>query len=1274
VATDVQAMALGRQYHRVGDFTHAEEVFRPIVAADPANADAWHLLGRACLALGKLRDAEESYRQAEKLRPDSAEVHHNLGAVYFQQRRWGEALACFEQAVRLAPQTIASHINRGVVLGRLRRLDEAAACFREALRLQPDSADAHFNLGNVLRQTRRCDEAVASYREALRLKPDFAHAHNNLGNAFKDMGMLDEALPCFEAAVAAVPPDAAWHSNLLLTLQYRPDCTAQSLFEQHSRWAERHAAPLTPAARHSPPERDPRRLRIGYVSPDFRTHPVAFFIEPLLAAHDRRRFEIVCYADVERPDETTRRLQQYPDLWRSLVGMSDAQAAEQIRQDGVHILIDLAGHTADHRLLAFARRPAPVQATYLGYVATTGMAVMDYRITDARLDPPGRTERYYTEELIRLPEVAWCCRPPHGVEVGPSPAGEGKPLTFGSLHNLAKITPEVVALWSRVLAALPGSRMLLVAGVGPEADRRLLGLFARNGIEADRLMLVERKEYKEHFSVYHAIDVVLDAFPFCGCTTTCEALWMGVPVVTLAGDAYAGRQSLSILSHLGLTRLVAETPDAFVRAAVDLAENRTILAGLRSGLRERMRRSTLTDGPRFTSGLEQLYERMWRRFRQGPAPARRGAGPGGSEKHSAPAISQLFSLALERQEAGDLAEAERLFRQIVRTDPRHVDASHLLGLIALQTGRLEEAVSLFRQAVGLQPDFAEAHNNLGLALKKQGKLTEAEACFRQAIRLKAFLPETHCNLGLALALQGRLEEAEASFREAIRLKPDHAGAHSDLGNSLIEQGRLEEAEACYRQALRFQPGFAQAHHNFGCALSRAGKHQEALASYEEAIRCKPDYAEAHNSRGGTLLLLGDLAQGWAEQEWRWRCKNTLSPNLAIPPWDGAPLAGRTILLWSEQGLGDTLQFIRYAPQVKDRGGRVVVACQPGLTRLLATCPGVDEVVARTGAVTVRADLHAPLLSLPRLLGTTLATIPAPIPYLASDPALVEHWRAELASFREFKIGIVWQGNPSYAGDRQRSIPLSCFEPMARLPGVRLFSLQKGYGSEQLRQAAFPVTDLGPRLDETAGAFMDTAAVLQCVDLVVTSDTAVLHLAGALGARVWAALPYAPDWRWLLDRDDSPWYPTARLFRQTTPGDWAGVFQRIADAVRALLPKIGAAAPVSVHVRPGELIDRIAALEVECTRPIGALGLETRARLEAMRAACERGLPQSERLEQLSADLRAVHEKLWQCEEELRSCEARGDFGPRFIERTRDLCRGADSRAALMLQIDELCGL
>ncbi len=520
--------------------------------------------------------------------------------------------------------------------------------------------------------------------------------------------------------------------------------------------------------------------------------------------------------------------------------------------------------------------------------------------------------------------------------------------------------------------------------------------------------------------------------------------------------------------------------------------------------------------------------------------------------------TDLLATGWRFHQAGDLARAEQAYLQFVQQEPQSAQAWYLLGILSQARGDLAAAAARLEQAVRLRPDFAEAHNQLGKVHRDQRRPADAETRFREAARLRPDFADPHYNLAVILLRQKRPAEAEESGRAAVRLLPEVAATHNTLGVALLDQDRLAEAIACFERAVQLQPRNVEGLNNLGNASWQLGRFEDALASYAQALQIQPDYAEVHRNVALIRLLLGDFDRGWPEFEWRWRLPGLRPRIFTQPRWDGSPLAGRTLLLYAEQGLGDTLQFVRYARLAKEQGATVIVECQKPLLRLLARCPGIDQLVGQ-GDPTPPHDVCAPLLSLPSLFRTTVDTIPAAVPYLEADPALVEQWRQELASLSGFKIGINWQGNPHYQHDRQRSLPLREFAPLAGLPGVRLVSLQKGPGSEQLAAVAgqWPVTDLGTRLDETTGSFMDTAAVMKNLDLVVTSDTAIPHLAGALGLPVWVALAKVPDWRFLLEREDCPWYPTIGLFRQESQGEWGPVFQRIAQAVQRLIGERGA---------------------------------------------------------------------------------------------------------------------
>jgi tetratricopeptide (TPR) repeat protein len=512
--------------------------------------------------------------------------------------------------------------------------------------------------------------------------------------------------------------------------------------------------------------------------------------------------------------------------------------------------------------------------------------------------------------------------------------------------------------------------------------------------------------------------------------------------------------------------------------------------------------------------------------------------PSHAEAHS------NLGMALARQ--GRLAEAISCYQTALQLKPEMAEAHCNLANAYQRLGQTEAAVAGYRVAVRIKPDYGEAHGNLGVTLLQQGFLSEAVTSLEEALRIKPNNAEAYSNLGVALLRVKRLEEAEDRLRRALDLKPNVAEFYGILGVALEQQGKLDEAETCFRQAVRLKPDYAGAYNDLGALLADQGRLTEAEACYRQALRLKPDYAEVHENLAYTLLVRGDFKSAWTEYPWRLLSRDSPALQFQRPLWDGSELEGKTLMLVADQGLGDAIQFVRYLPLLPRAGAKVFLHCHGSLVRLLTGLDGLDGVVPQ-GADPPPFDLQAPLLSLPQFCGTTLATIPAKVPYLAADPRLREAWHERLGAEKKFKVGIAWQGNPEHKRDRERSVPLSLFQPLAELPGVLLVSLQKGSGREQISALADRLNVLDPADD--LSDFADTAALLCCLDLVITVDTSVAHLAGALGIPVWVAVSLVPEWRWLLERDDSPWYPTMRLFRQTTRGDWGGVFERLAKSLR-----------------------------------------------------------------------------------------------------------------------------
>ncbi|MEA2709821.1 MAG: protein O-GlcNAc transferase, partial [Phycisphaerales bacterium] len=641
---------LGEVFEQLNRMDDALAAYRAAVAIRPDWVEVLNNLGHLLLLSGRAGEAIDAYQSALRHRPDLAETHSNLAEAFRSQSRmyesadaartairlrpdmpaahgnlgnalhalgqYEEAIDCHRAAIRLDPQFIDAWNNLALALAALRRYDEAADAYRAALRITPNPAYGEImtNLGAMLVAMDRIDEACDAYRDAIRVRPDYVHAHSNLGNALREQGLIDEAIESFRASIRLRPDYVLGHSNLLFALHFHPEVTNEQLLAEHRAWARQHADPLTrPAAAVHANSRDPeRRLRIGFISPDLRDHPIGRFMLPLLEHLDRERVEVICYSAAKRADDITRRLRELSAHWRDTIGLPDATVADQIRADAVDVLIDLSLHSAGNALLAFARRPAPVQVTWLGYAGTSGMMAMDFRLTDPHLDPPG-SDNNYSERSLRLPRTYWCyAAPPEApADVAAPPAQSAGHVTFGCLNQFSKVSAPARRAWTRILQSVPNSRLILHALPGRHRER-IAAEFAAAGVEPQRIEWIDKLPIADYLATYHRIDIALDPFPYNGGTTTCDALWMGVPVITLAGARATARAGASILSNVTLEELIATNHDDYVRIATDLAADAPRLSQLRETMRQRMRTSPLMDAASFAVDFETVIRRAWR--------------------------------------------------------------------------------------------------------------------------------------------------------------------------------------------------------------------------------------------------------------------------------------------------------------------------------------------------------------------------------------------------------------------------------------------------------------------------------------------------------------------------------------------------------------------------------------------------------------------------------------------------------------------------------------
>lgn len=602
--------------HRLEDEKRIEdalECYRSAIAAAPSRARGHINAGNALLGLERQEEAIACYREAIRLEPANAHAHFNLGKALQAAGRARDAIAAYQASLRLAPELAEAHVAMGAVHEDQKNPDQAMAEYREAITVRPGFAEAHYNLALLYFERRELDNASDELKQALRYRSDYPAALEKLASVYTQMGFVREAVEALAEARRLEPNNFAHHSHYLLVMNYLADLVGEEVFAEHCAYGEKFGQAQSLPSSYPNDQAPGRKLRVGYVSGDFRLHPVLYFIEPLLEKHRRDQVEIYCYSALDKPDAVTERLKSLADHWRDTLGHDDDATAQMIRDDRIDILVDLSGHTGYQRLAVFARKPAPVQATWLGYLGTTGLKTMDYRICDAYTDPPGLTEPYHTEKLARLPDSQWCYRA-SGILPDPVPLpmlSSGR-VTFGSFNNIAKLNDQVLALWARLLRAIPGARMLIAAMPNSErAEERIVDVFAHHGVSREQLDFRARQPTQEYYRTCMEADLALDPFPYNGGTTSIDILRLGVPIITLAGSRSVGRGGVSLLSNLDLKNFIAGNADEYVDIARHWASRPADLATLRAALPARVAASPLMDEERFVANMEQLYREMW---------------------------------------------------------------------------------------------------------------------------------------------------------------------------------------------------------------------------------------------------------------------------------------------------------------------------------------------------------------------------------------------------------------------------------------------------------------------------------------------------------------------------------------------------------------------------------------------------------------------------------------------------------------------------------------
>ncbi|QZZ21194.1 tetratricopeptide repeat protein [Leptothermofonsia sichuanensis E412] len=1071
---------LGLIAHRERKYEAAIAHYRKVLAADPNHQDVCNNLAVALHEQGRLEEAIAYYQQALRLKPNYADAHNNYANALRAKGQVEEAIHHYRMAIAYNPQYADAYNNLGLAFYAQEAFAQAADCYRQAVALRPDFAQAHNHLGNALKELGDFTQAAEHYQQAIALKPDYAKAYNNWGNIFRDQGDLQTAIQYYDQAIAIEADFAEAHWNKALTLLIGGDFQA-GFAEYEWRW----------------------KVNL----PSF--HPMRPLPAPLWDGSPLNGKTIFLHAEQGMGD-----IIQFV-RYSSLVAERGGRILLECHPPLVELL---KGIPHIQQVIPYGSPPpafdvhAPLLslAHILGTTLETVPAPIPYLRVPARADLPLLPAASPPAPCLKI-GIVWSGNPEN-------PYNRTRAIPLELLLSLAEI-PNV-HLFSLQKEVSPADQELLAAHPEVWDLRAQLTDFVHTAALVNQLDLV--------ISVDTAVTHLAGAMgqrvwlllPYAP-----DWRWMlerqdspWYPTMQVFRQAVPGDWAGVIAQ---VRQALGEKPAT--RKAVSTAVSSLVEGYQQPGVGLSFQGTGFGEPEPNPATQHKQAKHPQKARKKSPTPTIPTGSPGSQPPKSETVLpSQGLETVLQYYNDGNLAEAERVCRQILAVQPGQVETRHLLAVILCRSGQLESAIAQFRQVLQQEPNFADAW----------------------------------CNLGSALREQGNPEAAIAHYRRAITLNPDHADAQYNLGTVLQEQDQLEEALIHCQRAVALKPDFADAYYSLGFVQRRLAHLEAAIASYRRAVQLAPWYPEAHKNLGHALLLQGDLKNGFAEYEWRWRQKNWAPRPFSQPLWDGSSLEGKTILLHAEQGMGDTIQFIRYAPLVKARGGNVLVECQPLLRRLLETAPGIDHLIVQ-GSPLPPFDTHAPLLSLPHILGTTLDTIPASIPYLASPPfPPTSHFSLLTPPSLPLplKIGIVWAGNPDHKNNRYRSCKLEHFQSLINLPGVHFYSLQKGDGAAELQaNPNLPIEDMSGRLED----FADTAAAIAQFDLIISVDTAVAHLAGALGKPVWLLLSYSPDWRWMLERQDSPWYPTMRLFRQNQPGDWQSVFEQVEVALRQ---KVGTAKP------------------------------------------------------------------------------------------------------------------
>jgi protein O-GlcNAc transferase len=1193
---------LGSVCYQQGKFQEAIQWLDRAIQQDPRQAQTYVLLGSCLGSLGMGEAAIQQFQQALAIDLHCLEAHFNLGMTLFNLGRTAEAESSFRSVVATQPQFAEGHNALGLVFLNTGRHAEAQTSFQQAAMLVPSNPQFHHNLGTVLDAAFKFEEAADSYRCAMEANPAHLQTYLPLANVLQQLNRTEEAVDWLQRASALAPEytSTLWAASLALPVLYTtptqiriwrerfthqlselcqrvalntPQQQMQAV-EATSRWTTFYlpyqglndvdlqrqygtlvhqimAAAYPEWTKATTPWRQGEKIRVGYLSAHIRRHNGAQWALGWLRHHDRDQFEVYVYHTGLVCDAVTDEFRAHCDVFYHLPGDLPTVGA-QLAADQLHVLVftDIGMDPRMSRLAAL--RFAPVQCTAWGHPVTSGFPTIDAYLSSDLMEPENAQE-HYTEHLVRLPNLGLCLqRPqfPSSLKTRDEFGLNSNCVLYFCCQSLYKYLPQYDRVFALIALQVPSAQFVFLShwseAITAQFRKRLRRAFRLYGLSSEQYCIVLPRQNPEDYLNLHCLaDIYLDTFCWSGGNTTLEALACDLPVVTCPGELMRGRHSLAMLRRLGISETVAINEADYVRIAVQLGRDPVWRRQLAETIHER--KALLFEDRDCLVGLETFY-------RQAVA----GADSSGESLGTAESVS-LFS------------ESVSLFSEGA-TQPIDIAAQFDLAMSYLQQEQWIQSEAAFQQIVQYAPSLGAAHAGLGSALAGQNKLEEAVFSLRRAIELQPGEAELQYNLGLVLLGLGqrqsdlsRIQEAEVYLQEAVVLQPDYTEARYSLGVTLVELAfrqseptRLARAESQFRRALALQPFLAEACSNLGCTLTEQERFSEALNCFDHALRLQPNLLHAHTNRSYLYLLLGQLSKAWSGQA-SLRAEEQMRgvSRFNQPHWDGLALHGKTVLVHptfgGDCGLGDAIQYIRYAAVLREQGATVIVECRMVEHRLFQSCPDVDLLVCR-GEPLPAFTVQAPLLALPALCGTILETIPATVPYLSAPQScnLSESLQQALLEAKGLKVGLVWSPSLAKAVDYKRYCPLPMLAELLELPNLSWFSLYQGSQQDDLDPYREQIVDLGTHFQDLA----DTAWAIKHLDLVITVDTAVAHLAGAMGKSVWVLLPRVPDGCWLLERGDSPWYPSMLLFRQPTLGEWPAAVAEVRSALQAWLEAEG----------------------------------------------------------------------------------------------------------------------